>query len=378
MIMPPAPSTTFPAPNFLGHLALQQRVIPAYRAPFFDLLAKSCQGGLSLFAGQPLPIESIPTAAGFETAQLTATHNQHFRDPQSSLYLCRQPEIIEWLEAQDPAALIVEANPRYLSTRRAIRWMQRRGRPVLGWGLGAPRGGNPLERFFRLRFLRSLDGIIAYSRRGAEEYRSLRLGRVFVAYNAVSPRPRQAPPDRALHPDRIPTVLFVGRLQERKRLDILLRACASLATRLQPRLVIVGDGPARAEFQSLAQTIYPQTEFVGALHGPELAPYFAAADLFALPGTGGLAVQQAMTHGLPVIVAQGDGTQDDLVRPESGWQVPPGDQAAFTATLRQALADLPRLRKMGAESYRIVAEEINLEAMAAAFVRALNEVSPTI
>jgi glycosyltransferase involved in cell wall biosynthesis len=328
---------------------------------------------LSLFAGEPLPVESIPATADFARANFTSALNRHFRDPQSPLYLCWQTGIIEWLETQDPAALVVEANPRYLSTRRAIRWMQRHGRPVLGWGLGASRGGNPIERFFRRSFLRALDGVIAYSRRGAEEYRALGLHPVYVAHNAVSPRPQQAPPERVLHPDRVPTVLFVGRLQERKRLDILLRACASLATRLQPRLVIVGDGPARTEFEALAREIYPRAEFAGAQHGPALAPHFAAADLFALPGTGGLAVQQAMGHGLPVIVAQGDGTQDDLVRPENGWQVPPGDQAAFTAALQQALADLPRLRQMGAESYRIVAEEINLEAMVAAFVRALNE-----
>ena len=82
-------------------------------------------------------------------------------------------------------------------------------------------------------------------------------------------------------------------------------------------------------------------------------------------------MQQAMRYGLPVIVAQGDGTQDDLVRPENGWQVPPGDQAAFTAALRQALVDVPRLRRMGAKAYRIVAEEINLEAMVAVFLDAL-------
>jgi glycosyltransferase involved in cell wall biosynthesis len=367
-------TTTPTSPIFRGRLALQQRVLPAYRAPFFDLLAQSCEGGLSLFAGQPLPVESIAIAEVFSSANYTSAHNQHFRDPQSSLYICRQPEIINWLEAQDPAALIVEANPRYLSTRSAIRWMQRRDRPVLGWGLGAPRSGNPIERFFRRNFLHSLDGVVAYSRRGAEEYRALGLPHVFVAQNAVSPRPQQTPPDRAFHPDQVPTVLFVGRLQERKRLDILLRACASLATRLQPRLIIVGDGPAKTEFEALAREIYPHAEFTGALHGPELVPYFAAADLFALPGTGGLAVQQAMAHGLPVVVAQGDGTQDDLVRPENGWQVPPGDQVAFTAALQEALSDLPRLRQMGAESYRIVAEEINLEAMVATFVQALNEV----
>ncbi len=62
------------------------------------------------------------------------------------------------------------------------------------------------------------------------------------------------------------------------------------------------------------------------------------------------------------------------MRPENGWQVPPGDQQAFSTVLREALTDLPRLRRMGAESYRIVSEEINLEGMVAVFVEALREV----
>ena len=142
----------------------------------------------------------------------------------------------------------------------------------------------------------------------------------------------------------------------------------------QPQLLVVGDGPARAEFEVQAAEMYPQAEFLGAVHGADLKPIFAQADLFALPGTGGLAVQQAMAHALPVIVAQGDGTQDDLVREGNGWLLPPGDLGALTDTMRTALSDASRLRRMGAESYRITAEEINLEQMAAAFVRALNTV----
>jgi glycosyltransferase involved in cell wall biosynthesis len=101
-------------------------------------------------------------------------------------------------------------------------------------------------------------------------------------------------------------------------------------------------------------------------------PYFTEADLFVLPGTGGLAMQEAMSHGLPVIVAQGDGTQDDLVRKENGWQIPPDDFEALESTIKDALSDVARLRKMGKESYRIVAEEINIEKMVETFVRALN------
>ncbi len=361
---------------FQGRLGVQQRVLPDYRAAFFEALAQACAGGLSVFAGQPLPVEGIKPITHLETATLFPAHNRHLFDPSSSFYLCWQGGFVDWLEAWQPDALVVEANPRYPSTRAAVKWMQRRGRPVIGWGLGAPALGGrlaSLRKGERLAFLRSLDGLVAYSQRGAQEYRQLGIPaeRVFVAPNAVSPPPAAPPPPRPAQFDGPPVVLFVGRLQARKRLDLLFGACLALPPELQPRLVIVGDGPARAEFEALAAQMYPQAEFTGARHGAELQPYFSRADLFVLPGTGGLAVQEAMAQGLPVLVARGDGTQDDLVHPENGWQVPPDDLLALTETLRQALSDLPRLRRMGAESYRIAAEEINLEKMVEVFIQVL-------
>jgi glycosyltransferase involved in cell wall biosynthesis len=367
--------------HFPGRLAIQQRVLPAYRAPFFDTLAAACAGGLNVFAGQPQPEEQIPAAKGLGLAGYTPARNLHFLKVSSPFYQCWQAGITAWLEAWQPQALIVEANPRYRSTPDAVRWMHRRGRPVLGWGLGAaPLRGRMAgwRQRGREQFLRSLDGMIAYSRRGADEYMDLGFSpeRVFVAPNAVTPRPSSPPPPRPAGFGERPAALFVGRLQARKRIDSLLYACAALSPERQPRLWVIGDGPARAEFEALAQQVYPLAEFPGACYGAELAAYFARADLFVLPGTGGLAVQQAMSFGLPVIVAQGDGTQDDLVRPANGWRIPSDDQAALQAALAEALADAPRLRRMGAESYRIVGEEINLENMVQVFLQALQAVMP--
>jgi glycosyltransferase involved in cell wall biosynthesis len=82
-----------------------------------------------------------------------------------------------------------------------------------------------------------------------------------------------------------------------------------------------------------------------------------------------------MSYGLPIIVAQGDGTQDDLVRKENGWQIPPNDFDALLSTTKDALSDVARLRKMGEESYRIVKEEINIEKMVDAFTNALNSLT---
>lgn len=364
------------APIFPGRLGLQQRVFPDYRAPFFDQLAWACREGFSLFAGQPLASEAIKTADALDVGEFVRARNRHIlRGP---LYLCYQPGILDWLEEQRPDALVVEANSRYPDNRRAIAWMHMRGRPVLGWGLGAPPLSGPfaaVRQSLRLRFLAQLDGIIAYSQRGADEYQELGIPaeKVFVAHNAAARRPTAPPPERPARAGRN-SVLFVGRLQARKRLEMLFEACAALPEDLQPDVVVIGDGPAKTEFEARARAVYPRTVFLGAKHGDELRPYFAQADLFVLPGTGGLAVQQAMAHGLPVIVAQGDGTQEDLVRPENGWLIRPGDQRSLNAALVDALSNPERLRRMGRESYRITAEEINLEQMAASFIHAINQV----
>jgi glycosyltransferase involved in cell wall biosynthesis len=174
-----------------------------------------------------------------------------------------------------------------------------------------------------------------------------------------------------------PVVLFVGRLQARKRIDNLLHACAALPESQQPRLIIIGDGPARAEYLSLARKIYPQAEFVGQKRGQELQEYFYQADLFVLPGTGGLAVQEAMTYGLPAIVAQGDGTQEDLIRPENGWLVPADDLPALHQAMSEAFSNPKNLRQMGAESYRIVSEEVNIENMVSVFIHVMNKLTET-
>jgi len=356
--------------TFPGRLALQQRILPSYRVPFFDLLAEACEGGLSVFAGEARTSESIHAGRPRLAAYSPARNLHIFSGP---AYLLVQRGLIEWLEGWRPDALIVEANPRYLSTPAAVRWMHARGLPVLGWGLGSPPITGPLadlRRSRRLGFLSRFDGLISYSRRGADEYAALGFPpeRVFVAHNSVSPAPAR-PPTAKPEAVSTPTLLYVGRLQARKRLDLLLQACAVLEPR--PRLIIVGDGPERDHLHTLAASIFPSVEFAGEHHGEALAPYFAAADLFVLPGTGGLAVQEAMSHGLPVIVAQGDGTQDDLVRAGSGWQVSPDDLEALRSAMQEALSDLPRLRSMGAEAYRIVTEEINLERMVESFVEAL-------
>jgi glycosyltransferase involved in cell wall biosynthesis len=359
-------------------VGLQQRVLPNYRVPFFDALSEVCPAGLCVFAGDPRPDEALDSGVVPLKADYFHARNRHLLSGMA--YACWQTNIQDWLEEWQPQVLIMEANPRYPSSQKAINWMRQHGGRLIGWGLGSPKpqgslAGPRLKR--RKRFISQFDALITYSRTGAQEYAELGFPaqRIFSAPNAVAPKPTQSALERPpTYAPGGPVVLFVGRLQARKKVDYLICACAVLPQDQRPALWIVGDGPLRRELETLAEEIYPSTKFYGAQHGSELEQLFQSADLFVLPGTGGLAVQQAMAYALPVIVGAADGTQSDLVREQNGWILTNGSPQELSALIARALGNVEHLREMGAASYEIVSREVNLENMVAVFVSGVNSV----
>lgn len=361
-----------------GPTGLQQRVLPAYRAPFFDALAAALPGGLGVFAGEPYAGESILQAEALRVARWTRATNRTVGAGRARMLW--QSGWRQWLERENPQAVVLEANPRYLSNLFILRAMRGTGKQVLGWSLG-PIAANGINGAILRSFYPAFSAMIVYSRSGAEAFRQVGLApeRIFVAPNAVestvAERLLRAPEGRAqaraeLTPDEKPVVLFVGRLQQRKRVDLLIRACARAS--VPCRLVIVGDGPDRARLEQIAGGILPAARFTGDVRGDALGKIFLAADLFVMPGTGGLALQEALLYGKPVAVAEADGSQADLVRPgENGWILPPGEEDALVAVLREALGNPIRLNSMGEASRRIVRETATMEKMVAGFVQAL-------
>ncbi|MBN2085579.1 MAG: glycosyltransferase family 4 protein [Anaerolineales bacterium] len=359
-------------------VGLEQRVLPMYRAAFFDSLARSLPGTLSVFAGSPAPGEGIPQAAKLNAARWTRAENR--RLGLGRLSLLWQHGWREWVESADPDLLILEANPRYLSNVHLAGWMKARGRPVVGWTLGPARAGKTFSRVF-LSYYRAFSALVVYSGSGAADFQNFGISpeKIFVAPNAVEsetaealqarPNPRESARE-SLALDPSPVILFVGRLQRRKRVEYLLRACARLGAACQ--VVIVGDGPDRARLERIAAEVFPAARFTGDLRGEALGRCFLAADLFVMPGTGGLALQEAMVFGKPVAAAEADGSQKDLIREgENGWLLPPGDEAELSRILREALADPRRLEQMGEASRRIVRATATMEKMVEGFLMAI-------
>lgn len=371
-----------------GKVGVQQRVLARYRVPLFDQLAHELPGGLEVFAGEPRPEEHIVTGTGIPNATYVEARNRHIgRGP---LYFCWQRGYKKWLKSANLEALIVAADPRILSTYLAIRYMHSRRRPVIGWGLGTlnesgGRGGLSVLSRLRSRFYQSFDAVVAYSTKAANDYRLAGVPdeRIFVAHNAVSTEAADAartrfPSDgeevrkwRSDHGLSGTTLICVGRLISAKRLDLLIEACRAIGEGCE--LLIVGDGPERASLERLAAERLPSTIFLGHQEGDALSVAFASSDVFVLPGTGGLAIFEAMAHGKPVIVGQGDGTEADLVKEgRNGRLVRPDDLGVLTRAIKEYVDHPELIASEGRESRKIIEEEVSIEKMAATFVRALN------
>jgi glycosyltransferase involved in cell wall biosynthesis len=111
-------------------------------------------------------------------------------------------------------------------------------------------------------------------------------------------------------PDNKVVLLFVGRLSWEKNLRLLVQAFQGMDHQYC-HLVIVGDGPARAEIQQQLAD-FPVT-FTGYLRGEALATAYASADVFAFPSyteTFGQVVLEAMASGLPVVGLYSEGVCD--------------------------------------------------------------------
>jgi 1,2-diacylglycerol 3-alpha-glucosyltransferase len=139
-------------------------------------------------------------------------------------------------------------------------------------------------------------------------------------------------------------MLWVGRLAIEKNMEMLFEM-AALAFAQEPdlRLWLVGDGPYRAECQSLARKhqIGDRVRFVGFVPHDEVPRYYTAADVFvfsSMTETQGLVVQEAMSYGLPAICVGGGGASASIEDGLNGFIVK-NEPHGFAATVLQVLQD---------------------------------------
>ena len=174
---------------------------------------------------------------------------------------------------------------------------------------------------------------------------------------------RRSPEWRTAHgiADSDLAIGFVGRLVKEKGLDVFAGAVeAAQARGVSVCAVVVGEGPERA----WVERRLPRAVVTGHLSGAELATAYASLDVFLNPSqteTFGNVTLEAMSSGVPCIVAEATGSVD-LVEPgESGLVVSTQDPARWADAV-EALRD-PATRKAMGTRARKVAEGYSWDAV---------------
>ena len=152
-----------------------------------------------------------------------------------------------------------------------------------------------------------------------------------------------------------PTVLYVGRIEPLKGLDLLLEAVAMLDA-ADSRLLIVGGAPGRDdELERLRRRarelgIGGKVTFTGALKQAELPDYYRAADVFVLPSYSesfGLVALEAMACGTPVVASRVGGLKTFIRNGHTGYLIPWHCPEPFAQRIDMLLSNPPLRETMG-------------------------------
>lgn len=169
--------------------------------------------------------------------------------------------------------------------------------------------------------------------------------------------------DRFQIKDDILKLLYVGRVSREKNLPYLVEIFKKLTEIHQGfHLIIVGDGPYLEKMQQDLDA-YPVT-FTGFLDGEELAQAYASSDVFIFPSTTdtfGNVVLEAQASGLPVIVTDKGGPQENVVNNLTGFVVPSGKPEKVVQLVVQ-LNEKPALRRQMNKDARRYMEDRSFEA----------------
>jgi phosphatidylinositol alpha-mannosyltransferase len=151
-------------------------------------------------------------------------------------------------------------------------------------------------------------------------------------------------------------VLFAGRLERRKGLDVLVRAMAEVRD-LGATLVVAGDGPDGPPARALARRLGVEVLWAGSPSDQELAAAYRRADAYCAPNlrgeSFGVVLIEAMAAGAPVVCS--DLPSFRSVAGGAAALVAPGDHVSLAAALRRTLTDTAVAERMRVEGRRAAA-----------------------
>ena len=162
-----------------------------------------------------------------------------------------------------------------------------------------------------------------------------------------------------------PIVAAVAMMRPGDKLASYLALAEALARipELPWQLLIVGDGPARAEVERAFAPLADRLRYAGTVAEESLPALLAGCDLLAWPAVNeayGMALLEAQAAGLPVVAGRSGGVPALIAQGETGLLSAPGDTATFAADLAALIEDPERRARLGQAALAKVAREHSL------------------
>jgi glycosyltransferase involved in cell wall biosynthesis len=231
----------------------------------------------------------------------------------------------------------------------------------------------PILKSFLRWGIRFSDRVTAISSYTAKEIQELAPGKDFrveiIPYTiTVTPRIHREP-----EVERItPSILFVGRLVERKGVEYLIRAFAEVVREVPSELVIVGKGPEKERLHQLTEglNLSQKVHFKGWVSQDELEQLYNQCNVFVLPAiidskgdTEGLGVVllEAMSYMKPVVASNLGGITDIVKDRDTGLLVNEKDTNGLSEAIKAALTNPALAESLGKRGYEHVQKHFNWE-----------------
>jgi glycosyltransferase involved in cell wall biosynthesis len=159
-----------------------------------------------------------------------------------------------------------------------------------------------------------------------------------------------------------PVFLYVGRIEERKGLHLLLQSCNILHREgYKFSLIIIGRGPQRDELEDYchSQNLYDCVKWLGWVDYHQLGVYFRRADVFVFPSLEdiwGMVAPEAMAFGKPVLCSKWAGSSELITHGKSGFICDPHSPTEMANMMRQLIESPELISIMGKAAQETIAQ----------------------
>lgn len=212
-----------------------------------------------------------------------------------------------------------------------------------------------IVRKFTAFIIRQIDGIICVSNSLVQKIQEWGVSPQYITVIPDGVNIRKFSPS---HFKRSPIILYVGSLTENKGIHVLINAFKIISTNIPDyKLQIVGDGYYVKELVKLVRELEleDRIEFTGAQPQTYVADMMRKASILVLPSLSeglGVVLLEALASGTPV-VGTNIGGIPDVITPEVGMLVPPGNPRALAQGLLELITKLPKVDYSTAARKRI-------------------------